>query len=208
MTGYEAAKSTGVSRSNAYTALAALVDKGAAYVAEGTPTRYMPVAVEEFCNNKLDYLRNLARRLIEQQPDARSGEEAYITVSGFQNICQKVVRMLEGAVSRVYLTATAAILGLFREDIERLVARGIKVVLITDPDFELPGAIIYYSGELVADQIGLIADSMHVLTGDFSNQQNCSCLYSGKKNLVDLFKQSMSRQIQLIELTQQKKGSL
>ena len=26
------------------------------------------------------------------------------------------------------------------------------------------------------------------------------CLYSGKKNLIDLFKQSLSRQIQLIEL--------
>ena len=34
MTGYEAAKVSGVSRSNAYTALAALVDKGAAHVAE------------------------------------------------------------------------------------------------------------------------------------------------------------------------------
>ena len=34
MTGYEAAKQTGISRSNTYTALAGLVDKGAAYVHE------------------------------------------------------------------------------------------------------------------------------------------------------------------------------
>ena len=43
MTGYEAAKATGISRSNAYTALAALTDKGAACAADGTPTRYMAV---------------------------------------------------------------------------------------------------------------------------------------------------------------------
>lgn len=57
MTGYEAAKVSGVSRSNAYTALAALVDKGAAHVAEGTPTHYVPVDPEEFCGSKLDYLK-------------------------------------------------------------------------------------------------------------------------------------------------------
>ena len=34
LTGYEAAKQTGISRSNTYTALAGLVEKGAAYVLE------------------------------------------------------------------------------------------------------------------------------------------------------------------------------
>ena len=68
MTGYEAAKVSGVSRSNAYTALAALVDKGAAHVAEGTPTHYVPVDPEEFCGSKLDYLKLLSVRLVEEQP--------------------------------------------------------------------------------------------------------------------------------------------
>ena len=53
MTGYEAAKQTGISRSNTYTALAGLVDKGAAYVLEeGKVTRYTPVPAAEFCSNK------------------------------------------------------------------------------------------------------------------------------------------------------------
>ena len=54
MTGYEAAKQTGISRSNTYTALAGLVDKGAAYVLEeGKVTRYTPVPAAEFCSNKI-----------------------------------------------------------------------------------------------------------------------------------------------------------
>lgn len=57
LTGYEAAKQTGISRSNTYTALAGLVDKGAAYILEeGKVTRYTPVAPEEFCTNKIDRL--------------------------------------------------------------------------------------------------------------------------------------------------------
>ena len=47
-TGYEIARNTGISRSNAYTALAALVEKGAAYLVEETAKKYIPVCPEEF----------------------------------------------------------------------------------------------------------------------------------------------------------------
>ena len=207
MTGYEAAKVSGVSRSNTYTALAALVDKGAAHVAEGTPTHYVPVDPEEFCGSKLEYLKLLSERLVREQPRRQREDEAYITISGFQNICQKISRMLGQAHYRIYMTGKAAMLELFREKLETLVRAQIKVVLITEPEFILEGAIIYHSDQIETGQIGLISDSTHVLTGDLSESDSCSCLYSGKKNLIDLFKQSLSRQIQLIELGQQEKGS-
>ena len=50
-TGYEIAKETGISRSNVYSVLAALEEKGAAYVIEESAKRYIPVKVEEFCGN-------------------------------------------------------------------------------------------------------------------------------------------------------------
>lgn len=53
MTGYEAAKQTGISRSNTYTALAGLVDKGAAYVLEeGKVTRYTRCLLPSFAATK------------------------------------------------------------------------------------------------------------------------------------------------------------
>ena len=47
-TGYEIAKETGISRSNVYSALAALVEKGAAYLVEESAKRYIPGNLEEF----------------------------------------------------------------------------------------------------------------------------------------------------------------
>ena len=44
-TGYEIAKETGISRSNVYSVLAALAEKGAAYVIEESAKRYIPVKV-------------------------------------------------------------------------------------------------------------------------------------------------------------------
>ena len=49
LTGYEAAKLTGISRSNVYVALASLCEKGAAYLeASENGKRYLSVPVQEF----------------------------------------------------------------------------------------------------------------------------------------------------------------
>lgn len=64
LTGYEVAKLTGISRSNTYNALAGLVEKGAAYVMEGSVTRYTAVAFEEFSNNVIYKLSAIRSRII------------------------------------------------------------------------------------------------------------------------------------------------
>ena len=68
LNGYEAAKQSGISRSNAYNALAGLVDKGAAYIQEEDTVRYTPVAIEEFCSNKIRHLEQKKTELKEELP--------------------------------------------------------------------------------------------------------------------------------------------
>ena len=53
LTGYEASKLTGISRSNVYGALNVLADKGAAVITESNTTLYSAVSPEEFLANKL-----------------------------------------------------------------------------------------------------------------------------------------------------------
>ena len=59
-TGYEIARDTGISRSNVYASLAALVEKGAAYLVEEDAKRYIPVSTQEYCGNRI-------RRMEEEQ---------------------------------------------------------------------------------------------------------------------------------------------
>ncbi len=200
MTGYEAAKLTGISRSNAYTTLAGLVDKGAAYAIEGAPTKYTAVPAKEFCDNKLLMLGKLKDELLEQLPKACCDTEGYITIEGYENIVNKVTHMLEDAKERIYVSAAGPELELMRNTLRAVLLKNIKVVLITDEPFVMDGAIIYYS-QKKPKQIGLIVDSMTVLTGELKEQGGSSCLFSGKKNLVDLFKNSLKNEIELIKLT-------
>ena len=63
-------------------------------MAEGTPTHYVPVDPEEFCGSKLDYLKLLSVRLVEEQPRRQREDDAYITISGFRIFVSKAARML------------------------------------------------------------------------------------------------------------------
>lgn len=200
LTGYEASKLTGISRSNTYTALAGLVEKGAAYLIEGAATRYTPVSIENFCSGKILELQEYKKELMETMP-ARSKEvDGYITVKGEKHILAKMKSMLTESAQRVYLSMSNEIIEHVLEELKDGVKRGLKIVIITNCPFELEGATVYHA-EKRQKQIRLIADSNSVLTGDISNGESSTCLYSKKKNLVDLFKESLKNEITLIELT-------
>ena len=202
LTGYEAAKQTGISRSNTYTALAGLVEKGAAYVLEeGKVTRYTPVAPEEFCSNKISRLEEIKQDILQQLPVFTSDVDGYVTIKGEQEIINKLRNTVRQAKERIYVSGNLRLLELLRTELEDALGRGLKVVIIGDKAYQLAGAICYGTTKQ-SEQIRLIADSRTVLTGDLEDAEDSSCLYSCKRNLVDLFKEALKNEIALIKLTE------
>lgn len=197
--GYEVAKGTGISRSNAYAALAALVEKGAAYLVEDSAKRYIAVLPDEFCGNRIRRMKEEKRWLSENLPGNPGEEEGYITIEGENNIYNKVVNLLLQASERVYFSGTASCLETLRNMFAKLISEGKKVVLITDGRFEMEGAIVYRT-EDKGCQIGLITDSRFVLSGEFGPESSNNCLYSGQKNFVRLFKNALANEIKLIRI--------
>lgn len=191
-TGYEAAKGTGISRSNAYMALATLVEKGAANTMDGTPVKFIAVPAEEFCRKRIAMLERAADELNDLLPKGIENCDGYVTIDGQANIMGRVESMILGAQQRVYLSAGAQYLPQFAEPLKALAESGKKVVIITDAPFELPGAAILVTSER-GDQIRLITDSCRVLTGDFSG-----CLYSDKEHVVQVVKDSLRYELRLI----------
>lgn len=198
-TGYEIARDTGISRSNAYTSLAALVEKGAAYLVEESARKYIPVCPEEFCGNRIRRMEGEKRWLCLNLPREKAEEEGYITVDGEDNILDRICCLLENAEERVYISCSAACLEQLRERLCRLAEKGRKIVLITDREFILEGALVYVTEEKEC-QIGLITDSRYVLSGEYGPGSMNTCLYSGQKNFVKLFKSALANEIELIKI--------
>ncbi len=220
LTGYEVAKLTGISRSNVYNGLAALVEHGAAYVLEGASTKYTPVSIEEFCDNRIRYLKDTEEFLLRNSPKKHHEAEGYITIEGYGHICDKIHHMLLGAAQRIYFSASRMFLEQWQEEFLELTQRRIKVVLIAD---ELPLAfkknshlwekIIFYQSDAGAEgkdifeererQLRLIIDSTYVLTGEVTGDGG-TCLYSAQKNFVNVFKEAMRNEIELINIKKAK----
>ena len=200
LTGYEVAKLTGISRSNTYTALAGLVEKGAAYMIEGTATRYTPVDINEFCDTKITELEIIKQNLIKNIPKRHEEVEGYITIKSEKHILNKMKSMLIEATERVYISMSGKALETIIPILKELIAKDLKVVIITNAPFELTGAIVHHTEE-IQNQIRLIVDSKNVLTGDIIDGENSTCLFSKKQNLIDLFKDAIKNEIKLIELT-------
>ena len=196
MTGYEVAKDTGFSRSNVYAALNALVEKGAAYLVQGESTKYRPVEIKNFTSNKIAELKKSAEYLEKHGPQKVIESEGYITIVGAKNIRNKMREMLSKTELRLYLMAPAQIVKDFEEDLKRLVSEGKKIVLLTQ-DYSIKGAKVYNT-KVEEGQIRFITDSAYVLTGELTDDEHNTCLYSGQKNLVEVMKEALKNKISLL----------
>lgn len=209
LTGYEVAKLTGISRSNVYNTLASLVERGAAYVCEGSANKYVAVSIEEFCDNRIRYLQEQQKFLLLNAPKRQLPTEGYITIEGYEHIIDKIHHMLLGAKQRIYFAASEAFLEKWDKEIRELLEKKVKVVLLSEkaPTNLQKEKVIFYkrlpaeeSWDPGEQQIRLIIDSAYVLTGEIMGGSTDTCLYSAQKNFVNVFKEAMSNEIKLIEL--------
>lgn len=203
LTGYEAAKYTGISRSNVYSALSGLGDKGAAYLEQGSASKYIAVPVEKFCENKIRSLEREKDYLVENIPAMREQEIGYITITGNRNILDKVIEMILEAEMRIYLSASLGMIGKLEEELMKALEKEIKLVLITDGMPKNPilrEKSICYLTNARGNNIRLIIDSAYALTGELTGKKDDTCLYTGQENFIKVFKDALRNEIKLIEL--------
>jgi HTH-type transcriptional regulator, sugar sensing transcriptional regulator len=200
--GYELAKKTGISRSNVYTGLAGLVEKGAAWTLEGATVRYRAVPGAEFTGNQLRHLAERQKELLALLPAPREKSGSYVTVRGNAAILDRMHNLVSSARERVYVSLNHQLLEPLIPELTALSERGCKLVVLSDRKGSALarerciGATIHLSAP-GPGQIRVIVDSHHVLTGEIGEKGESSCLYSDHRNLVELFKSSMKNEIRL-----------
>lgn len=205
LTGYEVAKYTGISRSNVYSGLSGLADKGAAYLVEGNASKYVAVPIERFCENKIRSLNDEKQYLIKNVPAMKEKEVGYITITGSRNIRDKMIEMLNEAEKRVYFSASLAMIEELKEEFLKVLNKKIKLVFITDgrPEDEViyRDAVFYIGGDR-GNNIRMIIDSEYALTGEITGKRDDTCLYTGQENFIRVFKEALRNEMKLIELTE------
>ena len=106
--------------------------------------------------------------------------------------------MIRDSEKRVYISAPGNVLEEINLEIAQVIERGTKMVIISQKDISVLGATMYLMDK-PQNSIRLIVDSQNVLTGDIE-EEDSTCLYSNKKNLVELMKGSLRNEIDIIEM--------
>ncbi len=191
MTGYEAAKLSGISRSNAYASLSNLVDKGYAYTIDGNPLHYVAVSKDDLlANARRDFERTI--QVIEDKLITTPlVNEPYITIVGEKAILNKMTNIIEQATERIYISVNVVILHQLEWALTEACKRGLKVVILSSEDIS-DTHHIYYETERNTS-VKLIADTKEILAGTLSQS-----LYSKNKTLVNIIRESMLDEITLI----------
>lgn len=199
LSGYEAAKISGLPRSNAYLALAGLVDKGGAFRIDADTVKYVAVPIKELIFNLRRQLNDALDFIEKNVPIKETPKDPYITIKGKSNIINKIKYTINTASERIYISISETDIEYFKKDISEACDKGLKVVIISSPDFKFEGAIVYHNVKQVG-QIRLITDTSNVITGEIMGEDDSTCLYSRNKNLIQLIKDSLTNEIKLIEI--------
>lgn len=193
LTGYEAAKLSGISRSNAYAALSSLVDKGYAYLIEGTSSKYVAVPKEELISNaERDFQANI-NVIRENLTFTSANQEPYITITGENHIISKLKNIIGTAEKRIYISCDKEVLNLLEAELSIAITKGLKVVILAQSDLIDAAEHIYYSTD-PSESIKLITDTKEVIAGNFKQ-----CLYSKNSTLLSLIRESFIHEIAVID---------
>ncbi|MBN1812286.1 MAG: TrmB family transcriptional regulator [Anaerolineae bacterium] len=195
-TGYQLAKLSGVPRSMVYEALGKLVSRGAAMtLRKGETTQYAPVPPEEF----LDQLHREHEELIDTLKDDLVGLASPLDLEyvwnfeGNESVMAKAEEMILQAQDTIYLALVPSTFSELRPILEEAVGRGVRVVIYTTADIDLPGArvvVAHVSEETLgqARGLGLILsiDGEEVLIGEWLSATQARASWTNSPFLVFL----------------------
>lgn len=196
LTGYEAAKYSGISRSNAYAALSSLVDKGYAHIIEGSSSKYIAVPKKELIKNaERDFQENI--KIINDELEFNViNQEPYITITGENHILDKLKNIIDASEKRIYISCDTNMLHLLKDELKQAIDRNMKVVILSPDMLKDQKGYIYYTTEQ-SESFKLITDTKEVIAGNFKQ-----CLYSRNTTLLNLMKESFIHEIAVIEAKQ------
>ena len=111
--------------------------------------------------------------------------------------------MIRSADKRIYISASYQTIEKLMKELQDAVNREIKLVILSDQtpkNEDLFHESTYYQCENRGTNLRLIIDSAYALTGEITGSRDDTCLYTGQKNFINVFKDTLRNEIKLTQL--------
>jgi sugar-specific transcriptional regulator TrmB len=212
VSGYELAKQSGVPRSMIYEVAGKLASRGAVLTLHsGSVTRYAPVPAAEFLDQLQQEHENLVNNLKEELTaleEAPVPDLDYVwNIEGIDNVLARAVEMIDQAQKQIYLALLPVTFVPLQPALSRAVGRGVRTVLYTTAELDLPGgeiAVAHVSEETLGRASGLgfilVIDGTEVLIGERLSGASARGSWTGSSLLVFIAEHHLRTDLYLPEI--------
>lgn len=160
------AQSAGIPRTSSYKVLRSLVDRGFVIVTEGRPRIFKPNPIEDVRRSMVDRIERIFGQLLAIHGSiSESGVPQLIyTLTGRNRVVEKIREYLETADREVILSIPhlSEFRKLYAKEVQSLVHRGVRLIIITAPFQKVPEGLTVYRKEGIL-AIDLITDGENAL---------------------------------------------
>lgn len=136
LSGYEVAKRVSASRTNVYTALRSLVDKGGCRIIDGDPALYDAIPIDQFIALLKSEFEQTARVLSSQLNTHVQHAPKFYSWNGVDSVTRAIRRLIANATTSIVVDAWPQDLGSVEDALLEAEGRGVTVVVITLGEYE------------------------------------------------------------------------
>ncbi|MBP1965107.1 TrmB family transcriptional regulator [Paenibacillus aceris] len=208
-TGYEIAKELGVSRSNVYSALQKLAEKGAVLTSHGEPTHYQSVPIEEIGERVEAELQASIRYVKEHMPKQDAHRSEYFSLEGDVKVLDRIRTELRKAKEEALCDLWAQEAQLLKEELRQVPARGVRLLVSTIGDAALPGGVHQFPhkrdaawSERKGRKFTLLIDRKLAIVGTRGGDEPTLAMLTEHPAMVELLLNSFWRDVVIHELQQ------
>ncbi|MVQ33598.1 HTH domain-containing protein [Paenibacillus sp. MAH-34] len=208
-TGYEIAKQLGVSRSNVYSALQKLAEKGAVLTSHGEPTHYQSVPIEEIGDRVEAELQASIRYVKEHMPKQGAHRSEYFSLEGDTKVLDRIRTELRKAKEEVLCDLWAQEAQLLKEELRKVPAQGVRLLVSAIGDAALPSSVQQFShkrdatwNERNGRKFTLLIDRKLAIVGTRGGDEPTLAMLTEHPAMVELLLNSFWRDVVIHELQQ------
>lgn len=211
-TGYEVSKIANIPQSRTYDTLKALEDKNIVAATNTKPVSYTPIRPKQLISSYQRKMTSAINYLEKHLPEVKDDyNEPIITISGKQNIQNKILEVIQNAKREIYMEVWSQDFKIFEQELLNAYNRNVEIRIVGYDNFSSKFGLVFEHAfardiemSLGGRMIIIAADDSEGVVGQISSYKNelfnTNIIWTQNKSIVFIIKEFIVHDMYLIDV--------
>lgn len=211
-TGYEVSKLANIPQARTYDTLKALEEKNIVATTNSKPTTYTPIKPKQILSSYQKKMSSTLNYLEKHLPEVKNNyNEPIVTISGKQNIHDKVLEIIQNAKREIYMEVWSQDFRIYEKELLNAYNRNVEIRIVGYDNFSSRFGIVFQHAfakdiemSLGGRMVIIAADDEEGIVGKVSSFKNetedLSIIYTKNRSIVFIIKEFIVHDMYLIDV--------